>query len=768
MSAHDFSRLSALDFEELVHDLLQAQWNKPLEAFKTGADQGIDLRYAPAEAGATIIQCKHYLKTGFSGLRSALKSDELPKIRRLAPSRYVLVTTVSLSPQEKQLLLNDLSPFVKSTNDIVGNEGIEALLRAHPGVEKTHYKLWLTSTAVMERIVHAAEACKTEFRLEKIIEKLPLYVQGGAYPKALNILQNERVVIVSGEPGIGKTTLAEMLIYAHLEDGFVPAVIESEVGEGRKVFHKSRKTIFYFDDFLGQTYLGDRLDYTGRNQDLALVEFIEMVRNSESRFILTTREHILSGALQRSERLTQSALIDHKCVLQLSDYTRIQRARILYNHIFFSDMADKYKRELVQDDFFLNVVDHRHFNPRIIDWITSVPRLKGVAENLYRQHVMAVVNDPTAIWRHAFENQISSAARYVLLAQYTLGASPSMHEVQRAWESLFDFAARKYNFGRQANEFRNAVKELTGSFLVIRGHRVNFLNPSIRDYVAYVFACSEDYVKDIRGSAQRMKQLQSLYELGKSPNYRHVRNWLTDDLIILNASIRPLLAFDYYRYHHYSGGRVEVEYFELSNRQQVIFIISLAENCRSREFVDLLVHAIDFAIDKWTKSSIDIPDAMAFLYQISEMEWLMANGGGAQVARLEDIVLDAAPKGKSGDWLAIFDNQSEEVLASERAQKVIDEHFSAYLTNGLELERDNCGDASDLSSMIDNLESIQARYDVDLTSQIDELNDLLRDREREEEVMGGSGSTDVPAVEATPVAPSATNDELRQMFMSLE
>lgn len=58
-------------------------------------------------------------------------------------------------------------------------------------------------------------------------------------------------------PGIGKSTLAEMLIYAHLAKGYEPVVIQADIAEGRKLYRSDRKQIFYFDDFLGQTYLGE-------------------------------------------------------------------------------------------------------------------------------------------------------------------------------------------------------------------------------------------------------------------------------------------------------------------------------------------------------------------------------------------------------------------------------------------------------------------------------------------------------------------------------
>src|SRR5207244_3497594 len=112
------------------------------------------------------------------------------------------------------------------------------------------------------------------------------------------------------------TTLAEMLLYAHLEDGYEPIAIDAEIVEAKHVFKPERKQAFYYDDFLGQTFLGDRREYLGRNQDAAMVDFMEMIRQSRhARFILTTREHILSGALQVSERLARSPILEHRCIV---------------------------------------------------------------------------------------------------------------------------------------------------------------------------------------------------------------------------------------------------------------------------------------------------------------------------------------------------------------------------------------------------------------------------------------------------------------------
>jgi hypothetical protein len=106
MSRYDFTNLSSQDFEELSRDLLQAEWGVRLEAFKSGRDKGIDLRYARAEHKTTIVQCKHYIGSGFSKLLSHLKLEEKPKIALLKPKRYVVVTVlVSPLPTKRQSCL---------------------------------------------------------------------------------------------------------------------------------------------------------------------------------------------------------------------------------------------------------------------------------------------------------------------------------------------------------------------------------------------------------------------------------------------------------------------------------------------------------------------------------------------------------------------------------------------------------------------------------------------------------------------------------------
>lgn len=102
----------------------------------------------------------------------------------------MVVTSVGLTPANKEEIARALHPFVLADSDILGAEDLEGLLSRHPSVERANFKLWLTSTAVLERVLHNAEHCQTEFEVDRIRRKLPLFVQNDAFPRATRLLGN--------------------------------------------------------------------------------------------------------------------------------------------------------------------------------------------------------------------------------------------------------------------------------------------------------------------------------------------------------------------------------------------------------------------------------------------------------------------------------------------------------------------------------------------------------------------------------------------------
>ena len=127
--SYDFMTLSPSDFEAIVADLFSRLWKVRLESFKEGTDGGVDLRHACSVDGNEdiVIQCKRYAPHKLSNLVSDVKKEK-KKLQVLEPSRYVLATTVGLTPGNKETLLKVLRPWCKGPGDIVGPTELNILL----------------------------------------------------------------------------------------------------------------------------------------------------------------------------------------------------------------------------------------------------------------------------------------------------------------------------------------------------------------------------------------------------------------------------------------------------------------------------------------------------------------------------------------------------------------------------------------------------------------------------------------------------------------
>jgi hypothetical protein len=304
MANYDFRSLSSFEFEQLARDLLQQELCIRLESFKTGRDSGIDLRYSADEKNDLIVQCKHFVDTPYRTFLSVLEREEAPKVKRLGPHRYILATSKGLTPQNKDEIRGLFHPFCQNTADIYGRDDLNNLLGLYPEIERRHFKLWLTSQTILEHILHSEVFAQTASDLESIQHKLRRYVQNDSFSEALKLVDEYHYCIITGIPGIGKTTLAEVLLVYFLGFEYTAYSITSDILEAYKVLNHEEKQIFYYDDFLGQTSFEEKFN---KNEDRRLLNFIETVRKSpNTRFIMTTREYILNQAKFTYEKLACS------------------------------------------------------------------------------------------------------------------------------------------------------------------------------------------------------------------------------------------------------------------------------------------------------------------------------------------------------------------------------------------------------------------------------------------------------------------------------
>lgn len=500
MANYDFSTLNDRELEELTRDLLSKKLNVNFQSFKPGPDKGIDLRYSTINAeNEIVVQVKHYLSSGISKLKLDLKNNEIQKVVSLKPERYIFCTSLPLSPQDKEEIKIIFNPYIQSTSDVIGKEDLNKWLEDYPEIQERHFKLWLSSIDLIKKIVKNGVKGRSEFYREKILREITLYVPNKTHSEAVNALNNNHFILITGAPGIGKSTLANMLTYQLLAEDF-ELIYVREITEAEEAFSPEKKQVFYFDDFLGAITLDL---YSSRNADSAIVNFIERIRSDKyKRLILTCRTTILNQAKNISDKIQNSSIDISNYEVRIQNYTNWDKAQILYNHIYLSDIEDEQKLIFFQNDFHWKVIKHRYYNPRVIQDITKKTNI--IDSDYSEKFVLDILNDPKKIWEKPFNVQISHISRLLLLTMYSLYYTTD-ERLKETFNSRINHEVVCNNYLREGNEYNFALKELVGAFIIRtidkNSIRYSFFNPSVEDFIYTYFQNSpEEYLQLLKSA----------------------------------------------------------------------------------------------------------------------------------------------------------------------------------------------------------------------------------------------------------------------------
>ncbi|SEB61482.1 Restriction endonuclease [Burkholderia sp. WP9] len=535
--SYDFTTLSPGDFESLVADLLSRSWGRRLESFKAGKDGGIDLRLsrAAADEGDTVVQCKRYAPHKLPELLRSLKL-ELPKLAKLRPHRYVLATSVGLTPLNKDVLIELLRPWCQSPGDIFGPDELNGLLREHPEVLKAHFKLWISSTEVLESVLHARIFAFTDATVDATRRQLSKLVVHNGLTRALDLLHQHHHAVIAGNPGIGKTTLARMLMCHYMGNGFEPVMISGNIEDAWTLVHQARderrKLFIVYDDFLGLDAFDSRR--FEKNEDASLMTLLDKVRASSNlRFVLTTREYILEDAKRVHGAFDMRASELVKCTISLADYTETHRARMLFNHLYFSDLPDERLQKFVQTGVYRDIVKHKHFNPRVVEAISSYANSRSMNDDEYVTYVAAEFKNPAKLWSVPFHRHISGIAKHLLACLWSFGGHTEISFLRKCVSLLNPGISPE----ALAVQFNDAIKQVDGNFIQTGRfaggnwsardfHIAQFQNPSVAEFVRQLVSDEPTWLSIILPAVICIDQVNTLFDAGKSRNDLGATFWL--------------------------------------------------------------------------------------------------------------------------------------------------------------------------------------------------------------------------------------------------
>lgn len=655
MATYNLEVLNDKEFEELCKDLLEQELGLSFQIFKSGRDKGIDLRYAKNVENEIIVQVKRYIKSTYSNLKIELKKEK-EKVNKLTikPKRYILMISLDLSVGQVDEIITLMSPIIKNSQDVYTRERIMNLIAKYPKIEKKYYKLWLTSSNILSLILNNGVGGRSEFVKDKILKKASLYVPTNNFDIAINRLKENNFLIISGEPGIGKTTISYLLICDLLAKGYELIYVDEHLRDAEDLLSNSPdiKQVIFFDDFFGAN-LSEIIN--PRNSEGKIVSFIERIQSSKNKFlVMTTRTTILKQAQYRFEKFTRSGLANlSKYELEIKSYTKLDKAKILYNHVFHSGIKAEQYDIFFQSQNYLKIINHSNYFPRLIEFITSANHLKNIPVNETEDFIFKSLDNPKEIWHFAYDQQLNEEEKFLLMTLFSLGGYNVLSdELENAFDTRYTYEVKENGFLLRSDAYRQSLKKLLDGFIKSEKNTqtgsltFSFLNPSIADFIINFLIEHPTEVKRILYSVTYFNQITAYFRSDSSngiklsqkqlKQFYNQFKLLAPNLIAsskdeMSANITLLyILLDYF--HEFVEEKklleiitnTDITFSKNNNYNEVIFVLNRLDGYVSTsEYIKenwqkYFIGAIDCSTDSYEVSSVF---ATFGYYELYEEDW---------------------------------------------------------------------------------------------------------------------------------------------------
>lgn len=542
MENFNLNNLSSYDFELLCRDIMKKKLGLDTElfTFKTGKDGGIDICSSEISDIKVIIQAKHYIGSKFSDLKKVM-NNEKEKVQNINPKNYYLITSLKLSKNDKIEIIEIIGEnFMKDISHIISYEDINRFLDDPQNIDilKKHYKLWLFSTNVFELIQSRDILFDEEMFMCEIEEESHKFVKTDFYEKILKMLNKENLVIIIGNPGTGKTTLSKMLVLNYIAEGYKIKI--SSINDISKIkqslsLNKEEKQLILLDDFLGQHYL--ELDNKKIKEVYSTVKNIKK-NYKNTKMILNSRIIILNEAKEEENKFNDFITEEEnkRILVDTNEISYLDKAKILYNHLYFSGMGNDFFEEIKRDENYFKIIEHKNYNPRIIEYMTVNHRFKEPKK--YIKEFLRNLENPSQIWKSQFK-KMNEEDRIFLFTLYSL---TNYGIEERILKDVVNKRLAARNKDTTLNFFEKSLKKLIDSLITVKLHDnrtlISVLNPSVNDFLKNELKNNLVECSDIIKNSIYIEQILNILSLEEVKNISKIKELIEE--ILMNKEFLEL------------------------------------------------------------------------------------------------------------------------------------------------------------------------------------------------------------------------------------
>lgn len=349
----------------------------------------------------------------------------------------------------------------------------------------------------------------TKYELEEIKKSNKVFFETNAYKEAKEKLERQNIVILHGEPWVGKTTTARKLVSEYIEQGYM--FIYGNVDDLQNIKEQvaiDEKIICLLDDFLGSN-----VEYLEKNiADNTLDKIVGIFKNSKNKkLIFTTRTYIYNNAKNLFYKFYKSTSIKDEYLIDVTNYTYEEKGNILYNHMKINNLlGTETHKKIVEDEFYVDVITNDNFNPGVISLLCE--RLKNKKIQNVKEYILKALDDPDELWEEEYR-KLSVYEKIILTIIVLYGVKVPESYVKEQFKQIIE----DENITLIDSEtFAKSLKVLSDSFIKTTFNKneereLEVNKHSITDYIINKINYKEIDVERYIKSAKYVETLHYIY-----------------------------------------------------------------------------------------------------------------------------------------------------------------------------------------------------------------------------------------------------------------
>ena len=488
---YNLHKLGWKGFQDLAICIAEVYLDKPIQTFSETHDSGMDGLYRgkktePNSEHLSIIQCK-YNSNGNTRFSNSKLKNELEKLEKIASEEkvgdYTLITNYSVSGKKNNELRARIEKIIEGKFEIYGVDWITRQIQGFPKLRSMVprvYGLGDLSKILDDRIYQQADSI---LKMER--ENLARFVQTEAYYSCQNALENNKYVMLIGEPASGKTTICSALAFHAIDNWECKPIYVTNPSDFKKHLDLDQSQLFVVDNAWGVSQFQDHL-VDEWNQNLPL---FQSAINNETWIIFTARNHIWNSARKSLSRSNSSLLKNSLVSIDVQKYDSTTRAQILYNHLKFGKQPKSMLTEIkpflpavVETSLFLTESARRFGDPIYTNKI-----------NLNQRDIIRFFENPSEILQEIINELPNDLLASIALIFISGDRLISPIEDTKALELVNKL------YGVDQSQIISALNHLESSFVkkvtTSSGYIWQFKHPTIGESFSQIIAKDSEFIE---------------------------------------------------------------------------------------------------------------------------------------------------------------------------------------------------------------------------------------------------------------------------------